>query len=147
MLANNLVEKIREYYDLKIKDTEVCYWGESLSHATKHLAFVEDSDAHIGTLGSIVCAFKNKRYRENSDYKNYKDSWDSLNEVFFFRNRWLVDLYYENKDILYFIRMVYIKMLVVEGWMEKLREKGDDIFPPLFEEYEKRLKLIFRQNI
>ena len=88
-----------------------------------------------------------KKYRENSEYKKYKNSWDSLNEVFYFRNRWLVDLYYERRDILYFIRIIYVKMLVVEGWLDIIAEKGNDAFPLFFEEYEKRLKLVFRKNI
>tara|TARA_B100001964_G_C13991247_1_gene490738 strand:- start:118 stop:564 length:447 start_codon:yes stop_codon:yes gene_type:complete len=147
MLTNHLVEKIKEYYDLKIKDHEVCYWGESLGEEIKKLAFIPSSDAHIGAISSIARAFREKKYRENSEYKKYKNSWDSLNEVFYFRNRWLVDLYYERRDILYFIRIIYVKMLVVEGWLDIIAEKGNDAFPLFFEEYEERLKLVFRKNI
>ena len=73
MLTNHLVEKIKEYYDLKIKDHEVCYWGESLGEEIKKLAFIPSSDAHIGAISSIARAFREKKYRENSEYKKYKN--------------------------------------------------------------------------
>ena len=48
---------------------------------------------------------------------------------------------------MYFLRVVYIKMLVMEGWLNKLKEKNNETLPLFFEEYEKRVSLIFGNNL
>ena len=71
-MTNQLVENIKEYYDLKIKDHEVCYWGESLGEEIKKLAFIPSSDAHIGAISSIARAFREKNIVKIPSIKNIK---------------------------------------------------------------------------